>query len=216
MARRDAIAIFIKSGGHKAFSAMEINGLRQRFATAMVFLEYSVTNILRHANAAEGGGISQSQFLDDFPWQDYGLFRHVFRYRKSYPRSRLVDSRAQIYAQDNLQHLILGCSPDISFTCGSRGHPPAVLTAFTEGKIDAFRTVCQIYRRHTNQKMEHITMPDLSMSQFDKKSHPRWIHRLDFGSIFSCIAALADDNICLTLLKSGIISFEEQILDKNG
>lgn len=202
--------------GDEYLNSTKAYALRARFETA-VLLEYSATNILSHTNAAEGGGISQTQFLASFPWNNYLAFRNVFAFDSLPPISIAGDSRAQIYARDNLQHLILGCSPEISFLCENRGDLPTVLIAFIEGNLDAFQAICQVHRRNKNKDMEHIPMPKLSMRQFNRVIRLEPMnYELEFGGLFPCFVALADDEICLTVLKSGFIPFEEQTLNKSG
>jgi ankyrin repeat protein len=58
--------------------------LRKSAAETFFFLEYAVQNVLYHANIAEGGGISQVQFLNSFPlhrWVKLGnlLEKHEVR-----------------------------------------------------------------------------------------------------------------------------------------
>lgn len=45
--------------------------LRRLALTGFPFLEYAVRNVLRHADAAEGAGVDQSQFLASFPLSDW-------------------------------------------------------------------------------------------------------------------------------------------------
>jgi ankyrin repeat protein len=48
-------------------SLQEATSLRESATQTFPFLEYAVHNVLYHADAAEGGGISQADFLDSFP-----------------------------------------------------------------------------------------------------------------------------------------------------
>jgi ankyrin repeat protein len=63
--------------------------LRKSATQAYPFLEYAIQNVLYHANAAEGGGISQAGFLNSFPlprcvkldnlFEKYEVRRHTER-----------------------------------------------------------------------------------------------------------------------------------------
>jgi hypothetical protein len=48
-------------------SSQEAASLRKSATQTFPFLEYAARNVLYHADAAEGGGISQTDFLDSFP-----------------------------------------------------------------------------------------------------------------------------------------------------
>ncbi|KAJ4392780.1 hypothetical protein N0V91_011263, partial [Didymella pomorum] len=61
-----ATSLSIPDALPKAFS-QEAVSLRKSATQTFPFLEYAVRNVLYHADTAQGGGISQADFLDSFP-----------------------------------------------------------------------------------------------------------------------------------------------------
>jgi ankyrin repeat protein len=59
-------------------SSQEAANLRRSATRTFPFLEYAVHNVLYHADIAEGGGISQAEFLDSFPLPRWIKFDNVF------------------------------------------------------------------------------------------------------------------------------------------
>jgi ankyrin repeat protein len=59
-------------------SSQEATSLRKSATQTFPFLEYAVHNVLYHANAAEGRGISQADFLDSFPLPRWVKLNNLF------------------------------------------------------------------------------------------------------------------------------------------
>ncbi|PVH69241.1 hypothetical protein DL98DRAFT_400135, partial [Cadophora sp. DSE1049] len=59
-------------------SSPEATSLRELVTETFPFLEYAVHNVLYHADAAEGGGISQADFLNSFPLPRWVKLENLF------------------------------------------------------------------------------------------------------------------------------------------
>ncbi|KAH6714506.1 Pfs, NB-ARC and ankyrin domain protein [Leptodontidium sp. MPI-SDFR-AT-0119] len=59
-------------------SSQEATSLRMSATQTFPFLEYAVHNVLYHADAAEGGGISQADFLNSFPLPQWVKLDNLF------------------------------------------------------------------------------------------------------------------------------------------
>ena len=59
-------------------SSLQAANLRKSATQAFPFLEYATRNVLYHADAAEGGGISQARFLDSFPLSRWVKLDNLF------------------------------------------------------------------------------------------------------------------------------------------
>ncbi|KAG4441488.1 hypothetical protein IFR05_003015 [Cadophora sp. M221] len=59
-------------------SLQEAKSLRMSATQTFPFLEYAVHNVLYHADAAEGGGISQADFLNSFPLPQWVKLDNLF------------------------------------------------------------------------------------------------------------------------------------------
>jgi ankyrin repeat protein len=60
-------------------SLQEATSLRESATQTFPFLEYAVHNVLYHADAAEGGGISQADFLNSFPLPRWVKLDNLFK-----------------------------------------------------------------------------------------------------------------------------------------
>ncbi|KND87822.1 Ankyrin repeat domain-containing protein 50 [Tolypocladium ophioglossoides CBS 100239] len=82
--------------------------LRQSAEKVFPFLEYAVRNILKHANAAEGGAVSQMNFVQSFQLADWIKLDNLFERHKI--RQHRNASLLYILAEHNLANLIR-CHP---------------------------------------------------------------------------------------------------------
>ncbi|KAJ4369531.1 hypothetical protein N0V86_009366 [Didymella sp. IMI 355093] len=60
-------------------SLQQAANLRKSASQTFPFLEYAVRNVLYHADTAEGGGISQADFLDSFPLPQWVNLDNLFQ-----------------------------------------------------------------------------------------------------------------------------------------
>jgi ankyrin repeat protein len=86
-------------------SSQQAASLRKSATQAFPFLEYAVRNMLYHADAAEGGGIPQADFLDSFPLPRWVKLDNLF---EKHEVRRHTDSVSLLYmlAELNMANLI--------------------------------------------------------------------------------------------------------------
>ncbi|QLI67824.1 Ankyrin-1 [Metarhizium brunneum] len=85
-------------------SSQEAAELRQSADTSFPLLEYAVRNVLYHADAAEGGGIAQTSFLQTFPQSDWIKLDNLFERHEV--RRHTNASLLYILAEHNMANLI--------------------------------------------------------------------------------------------------------------
>ncbi|KAK9441880.1 Pfs, NB-ARC and Ankyrin domain protein [Metarhizium brunneum] len=85
-------------------SSQEAAELRQSADTSFPLLEYAVRNVLYHADAAEGGGIAQTSFLQTFPQADWIKLDNLFERHEV--RRHTNASLLYILAEHNMANLI--------------------------------------------------------------------------------------------------------------
>ena len=88
-----------------AASSEDAMSLRQLVSTKFPFLEYAVHNVLYHADAASGYGVSQTHFIKTFPLSDWIHLDNFFdEYQKRHhtPHCSLL----YILSEKNLPHLV--------------------------------------------------------------------------------------------------------------
>lgn len=85
-------------------SSQEAAELRQSADTSFPLLKYAVQNVLYHADAAEGGGITQTSFLQTFPQADWIKLDNLFERHevRRHTNARLL----YILAEHNMANLI--------------------------------------------------------------------------------------------------------------
>ena len=86
-------------------SSEEAVKLRQLASEKFPFLEYAVQNVLYHADAADGYGISQDAFLENFPLTDWVTLDNLFQ---KFEIRRYTSKANQLYilAEKSLPNLI--------------------------------------------------------------------------------------------------------------
>ncbi|KAI9765884.1 MAG: hypothetical protein M1839_005287 [Geoglossum umbratile] len=124
-----------------AASSEEAANLRRLVSGRFPFLEYAVRNILYHADAAEGDGVPQNDFIENFPLRDWIFLDNLFkRYhiRRHTPDASLL----YILAEENLAELIKIelCRVVHMDIIGERHHFP-LFAALTNHKDNAVKAL---------------------------------------------------------------------------
>ncbi|UKZ74671.1 hypothetical protein TrVFT333_002341 [Trichoderma virens FT-333] len=120
-------------------SSQEAAELRQSADAAFPLLEYAIRNVLYHADAAEGGGVNQSSFLQTFQHVDWikldNLFeRHEVRRHKN-------ASLLYILAEHNMGNLIRRHPSVLScFEVQDERYGPPIFAALATNSGEAIRT----------------------------------------------------------------------------
>jgi ankyrin repeat protein len=86
-------------------SMEEAKSLRKSATQTFPFLEYATRNVLYHADAAEGGGISQASFLDSFPLPRWVKLDNLFEKHQIRRHTEHV-SLLYLLAELNMANLI--------------------------------------------------------------------------------------------------------------
>ncbi|ATY67161.1 NB-ARC and ankyrin domain [Cordyceps militaris] len=124
-----------------------------------LFLKYAVQNVLYHADAAEGAGIDQGQFLASFPLHHWIKLKSlVLGMRPGYGENT---SLLYILSEYNAANLIKRCAENLNgfkkeegqfglpiLVAFARGHDQAVLALMEAHAInEPLRDICQQYPR---------------------------------------------------------------------
>jgi hypothetical protein len=120
-------------------SSEEAANLRQLAFEKFPFLEYAVRNVLYHADAADGNGVSQDTFVEKFPLRYWITLDNIFQ---KYQIRRYTPDGSLLYilAERNLPNLIrieLGRVPHMDIKGERYGFP--LLAALTHGNDNAIR-----------------------------------------------------------------------------
>ncbi|KAH7394809.1 heterokaryon incompatibility protein-domain-containing protein [Pyrenochaeta sp. MPI-SDFR-AT-0127] len=86
-------------------STPQAANIRKAVDSSFPFLEYAISNVLYHANAAEGGGVSQAQFLESFPLPQWVRLGNLFEKREIRRHSQDV-SLLYVLGEHNMPNLI--------------------------------------------------------------------------------------------------------------
>ncbi|KAF5120440.1 Ankyrin repeat, PH and SEC7 domain containing protein secG [Metarhizium anisopliae] len=124
-------------------SSQQAAELRQAADNAFPFLEYAVRNVLYHADAAEGGGVEQTGFLEGFRLVDWIKLDNLFErhdVRRHTPNASLL----YILAEYNMGNLIKAHPSKLScFEVEDERYGPPILAALATNSGEAVRTLLQ-------------------------------------------------------------------------
>ncbi|KAH8750349.1 hypothetical protein F5883DRAFT_652403 [Diaporthe sp. PMI_573] len=120
-----------------ALRGAEATKLREDISMKFPFLEYSILNVLRHANSAQRHGIEQGSFLDAFPLLQWANLNNAFE-RHVIRRYTKAVKLLYILAENNLAHLICIYSQTAScFDVGEERYGPPIFAAQATGSYEA-------------------------------------------------------------------------------
>lgn len=122
----------------------EATELREDLSMKFPFLEYSILNVLRHANSAQQHGIEQRSFLDAFPLLQWANLNNTFE-RHVIRRYTKTVKLLYILAEKNLAHLIR-IHPRIEscFDIGEERYGPPLFAARATGSHEAIQIILKI------------------------------------------------------------------------
>lgn len=196
-------------------SSTEAANLRESIAKMFPFLEYAVRNVLYHADAAEGSGIAQGDFIQDFQFPYWVQLDNLFEkheVRRHTQNVRLL----YILAEGNLSNLIR-VHPSV-LSCldmeGERYKFPFFASLAT-GSGKAVRTFMQAYAANMPPESRLRALCDKYCQNGSRNPSLRRDFRFsDRRTILSCIAELGDEVIFEFLLETG--KFTPDSKDKDG
>lgn len=196
-------------------SSTEAANLRESIAKMFPFLEYAVRNVLYHADAAEGSGIAQGDFIRDFQFPYWVQLDNLFEkheVRRHTQNVRLL----YILAEGNLSNLIRVHSSVLSCLDmeGERYKFPFFASLAT-GSGKAVRTFMQAYAANMPPESRLRALCDKYCQNGSRNPSLRRDFRFsDRRTILSCIAELGDEVIFEFLLETG--KFTPDSKDKDG
>ncbi|KAI9775928.1 MAG: hypothetical protein M1839_000717 [Geoglossum umbratile] len=188
-----------------------------RLSTTVAFplLEYAVRNVLYHADVAEGGGISQTSFIQRFPLLDWIKSNNVLEKHEVRRHTEKV-SLLYILAEGNMSNLIRG-SPSI-LSCleveNERYGPPLFAALATKGE-EAVRAFIEA---HIAKQSPGSWLRELYNQRCQNNgSQCRFGRDFKFSkrrTVLSYLAELGDEIIFAVALKTGQVKADSE--DKDG
>jgi ankyrin repeat protein/nucleoside phosphorylase len=196
-------------------SSKEAASLRESVAKTFPFLEYAVRNVLYHADAAEGSGIAQGDFIQGFQLSHWVQLDNLFEKHEVRRHTQTV-SLLYILAESNLSNLI-GVHPCV-LSCfdveGERYRSPFCASLAT-GSGEALRTFMQAYTANMHRESRLRVLCDKYCQ--DGSRNPSLGRDFRFSkqrTILSYIAELGDEVVFAVLLETG--KFMPDSRDKDG
>lgn len=185
--------------------------LRETIALKFPFLQYSVHNVLRHANVAQQNEMEQGDFLADFP-----LRRWVFLYNtlEKFDVRRYTESVSLIYilAVNNLANLIrIHPQREFCFEVEPERYGVPILAALATGGQEAVQSFLDaLAESHPQEPLLHY-LSKLYSNNISKR--PKFSRNLTFSkkkSVFSNIAELGDEVVLAFLCTLGKLDLESK------
>ncbi|RHZ50580.1 hypothetical protein CDV55_101959 [Aspergillus turcosus] len=194
---------------------LEAETLRESVAKAFPFLEYAVRNVLYHADAAEGSGIAQGDFIQGFQVSYWVQLDNLLEQQQLDWHTQNA-SLLYILAEDNLSNLIR-VHPSI-LSCldveGERYKSPFFASLAT-GSGNALRTFLQAYAAKMSPESRLRELCNKYCQ--DGSRNPNLGRRFRFSkqrTVLSYIAELGDEVLFSFLLETG--KFMLDFKDKDG
>ncbi|KAI9772515.1 MAG: hypothetical protein M1840_000720 [Geoglossum simile] len=190
----------------KAFEEEAI-AVRKSTTIAFPFLEYVVHSVLYHADVAEGGGISQANFVRRFPLADWIKIDNLLEKHEVRRHTEKV-SLLYILAEGNMSNLIR-IHPSIlsCFEVEEERYGPLLFAALATGSEDAVRTFVKA----------------LAVDQSPGSWLHKWSSQGKFGrdfkfskrrAVLSHLAELGDEVLFAVALKTGQVGLN--LKNKDG
>ncbi len=191
--------------------ASKAGQLRKTINLKFPFIEYSVLNVLRHANSAQQNGIEQGDFLTNFPLKQWiflnnALERHDIR--------RYSESASLLYilAEKNLAELIRICPRREScFEIESERYGLPIFAALATGSHEAVQAFLEIQAEIQPQLPLLLHLCKQYSENRDKSTGlGRSFTFLRNRSVFSHVAEQGDEVILTFLIASGKVYVESK------
>jgi ankyrin repeat protein len=190
-------------------------GLRKDATDGFPFLEYAVHNVLYHADAAEGCGVTQAHFLGDFPLPRWSKLHNLFE-KMQVRRHKPTVSLLYILAELNLANLLNICpSIHLSLEVENERYGCPLFAAVAAGSIEAAKAC--IRGMEADQATDN---PSYRLNE-QNTDYELWRHfsKRDFKyskqrGVFSCAVELGHEGVLGYLINSG--KFEVNLSDSKG
>ena len=174
--------------------------LRETINLKFPFLEYSVLNVLRHANSAQQNTMDQGYFLTEFPLKRWIFLNNVLE-RDDFRRYTESASLLYIIAEKDLADIIrIYTQRGSCFDIESERYGPPILAALANRSHNAVEAFLEIQAEIQPQEpLFHHLYKQYSKN---RKNHTYFSHNFTFRryrSVFSQIAEQGDE-VILTFL----------------
>jgi ankyrin repeat protein/nucleoside phosphorylase len=185
-------------------SSTEAANLRKAVAKAFPFLEYAVRNVLYHADAAEGSGVAQGDFMQGFQLPYWVQLDNLFEKHEVRRHAQNV-SLLYILAEGNLSNLIR-VHPSIlsSLDVETERYQSPFFASLATGSGEAVRTFLQAYA--TNMSPENRLRELCNKYCQDGSRNPSLGRDFKFSktrTVLSYLAGLGDEVIFAFFLERG-------------
>jgi ankyrin repeat protein len=184
-------------------TSKDVTHLRKTVTDVFPFLEYAVQNILHHADAAEGNGISQETFVQSFSLDRWIKMENLFE-RHEVRRHTERMSPLYLFCEHNLSNLIKAQTPIFSYLeVGDERYGPPLLAALATGS----RKVLQLFLEalETSNGPKNSTSRicrQYFMDESEKGSRRRNFKFSKRRTILSYLTEFGESEIIALLLKS--------------
>jgi len=196
-------------------SSQEAAALRLSVAKKFPFLQYAVQNVLYHADAAEGGGVNQKDFVQSFQLADWISLGNLFErheIRRHTPNASLL----YILAEGNMSNLIRVHPSNLScFEVENERYGLPLFAALATGSDEAVRTFLE-----TQAEIQPQTSPLHGLcKQYCQDRNKRTNFGRDFTfsphrGVLSYVAEHGDEILLAFLLSQGEYMLDSK--DKSG
>ena len=150
--------------------------LREELHQKFPFLEYSVLNVLHHANSAQQHGREQEHLFADFPLPQWVTLNNVLE-RHAIRRYTKSVNLLYILAEKNLADLVrIHPQPAAFFNVGKERYGPPIFAALATGSDDAVQAILKSLQARVQH---HSPLPDLWAQYQQSKTQ-----QTDFGRGF--------------------------------
>lgn len=188
-------------------SSPEATVLRQSATEAFPFLEYAVRNVLYHANEAEGGGVTQGDFIQGFQLAHWIRLDNLFEkheVRRHTPKASLL----YILAESNMSNLIRVHPRNLLYLeVEDERYGLPLFAALATGSDEAVRTFPKI---EAENQYTNIPLNELC-SQYCQGRNKRANFGRDFKFLWRrplifCVVEHGDNILLAFLFETGIFS----------
>ncbi|KLU92426.1 hypothetical protein MAPG_11372 [Magnaporthiopsis poae ATCC 64411] len=129
--------------------------IREALQHNFPFLEYAVSNALRHADSAQQHGVAQETLLKDFPLSKWAVLSNALE-RYAVRRYTKSVGLPYILAEKNLAHLIrILAEPAAFFSIGDERYGPPIFAALAMESHDAVEEILRGIQQ-THQVLQYL------------------------------------------------------------
>ncbi|KAH7060974.1 Pfs, NB-ARC and ankyrin domain protein [Paraphoma chrysanthemicola] len=192
-------------------SSQQAASLRNLATKIFPFLEYAVRNVLYHADTAEGGGISQADFLDSFPLPRWVKLDNMFKkheVRRHKDNVSLLYILAELDAA-NLISVIGSVSHCLDVEAESYGCPLFAAAALSSDKaLEVCRDSIEIRRADSSP----VAASDDQQTQHkpaQRTARRGYVYSKSKNLLLNA-AELGDDGVLTLLLRSGKLGIDSK------